>query len=64
MSPRIIPCPDCLGDKGHDIPVDIDRRDGSLIERWQPCVLCDATGDVELEVFAVDMDDLEAMGGV
>ena len=35
MNTRIIPCPACGGDKGHACPVDIDRRDGSLIERWQ-----------------------------
>ena len=46
---RIIPCPECGGDKGHDVPYDIDRRDGSTIDCWQPCVACDATGDQEIE---------------
>jgi len=55
---RIVPCPDCGGDAGHAIPMDIDRRDGSLIERWQPCVGCEATGEVEIELEPVVLDDI------
>lgn len=60
---RIDPCPHCMGDKGHDVPYDIDRRDGSTIDRWVPCRLCDATGDVEIEVEPVELEDLEEAFG-
>lgn len=58
---RIWPCPACMGDKGHAYPVDIDRRDGSLIEAWADCVTCDATGDVEIELEPVELEDLEPL---
>jgi hypothetical protein len=61
MNTRIIHCPACGGDKGHAYPVDIDRRDGSLIERWQHCEVCEATGEIEVELEPVELEDLEAL---
>jgi len=55
---RIIPCQACGGDRGHAVPINIDRRDGSLIERWEPCLRCDATGDEEIEVEPIELEDL------
>lgn len=54
---RIIPCPACGGDKGHAYPRDIDRRDGSLIEGWEPCIACGAEGEVEIILMPLDPDD-------
>lgn len=60
MNTRMVPCGVCRGDKGHAVPVDIDRRDGSLIERWQPCEACEATGEIEIELEEIEMADLDA----
>lgn len=60
MNTRIIHCPVCGGDRGHAVPVDIDRRDGSLIERWQSCEACEATGEVEIELEEIEVADLDA----
>ena len=65
MSTRIVPCPSCGGDKGHAYPVDIDRRDGSLIERWEMCRVCwddyrqEPTGEVEEEDEPIELEDIE-----
>lgn len=59
-SARIIVCPHCGGDKGHDVPVDIDRRDGSLITHWRPCLYCGAEGDIEIEVEPIELEDFPA----
>ena len=57
------PCDECRGDAGHAYPVDIDRRDGSLIEHWRPCAACEATGSVPIICEPIEMDDLDAIGG-
>jgi hypothetical protein len=59
----IIPCPECGGDRGWAVPVDIDRRDGSLIERWQQCEVCEATGELEIEPEPIELEDLDSMAG-
>jgi hypothetical protein len=59
MNTMIILCPACGGDKGHAYPVDIDRRDGSLIERWQHCERCSAKGEIEIELKLITMEDLD-----
>jgi hypothetical protein len=57
---RIIVCEACLGDRGHDVPYDIDRVNGALIERWVPCRACDETGEVEVDDEPIGMEDLDA----
>jgi hypothetical protein len=49
MDTRIIPCPACGGDRGHH----------DFGGRWHPCVACNATGDAEIEMEAIEMEDLE-----
>lgn len=56
---RLMPCPACGGDRGWAYPVDIDRRDGSLIERWEDCRYCDENGEVEVELEPIELDDLD-----
>jgi DnaJ-class molecular chaperone len=51
-------CDECGGDGGHAYPVDIDRRDGSLIEHWRTCDACEATGSVPILCQPIGMDDL------
>lgn len=56
---RIIICPDCSGDGGWSVPVNIRISDGALIERWDNCMTCEATGEYEIEVEPIEMEDLE-----
>ena len=49
MDTRIIPCPACGGDKGHH----------DFAGHWTRCDACDATGDIEVELEPVELDDLE-----
>lgn len=58
MDARIVVCERCGGDKGWDVPYDIDYRDGGTIDRWVPCAACDETGEVEVEVEPIEMEDL------
>lgn len=60
---RTIPCPDCGGDRGFSFPVDFDRQTGALIEDWQACRYCGATGGVEIELMPVELDDLAEFVG-
>lgn len=60
---RTIPCERCGGDKGFDVPHDIDRRDGGLITHWVECSACGGTGDMEIEIEPIDIEDLDAMSG-
>lgn len=55
----IVACPACHGEGGHSYPVDIDRRDGSLIESHSICRECDGSGSVEEEVQPRTLSDLE-----
>lgn len=55
---RVIPCQDCGGDGGHEIPRDIDRTTGALISDWQECRRCGGTGDEEIELQPITPDDL------
>jgi len=61
---RIIPCPSCLGDKGHEVPYDINRFNGDCICYWQHCSTCGAEGDVEIELEEIEMEDLDECYGI
>lgn len=58
LTTRRVPCPECGGDGGFSYPVGLNSRTGELIERVQPCVACEATGEVEIEVEPITMEDL------
>ncbi len=55
----IVACPACHGDGGHSYPVDINRFDGSVIERTTLCETCQGSGSVEEEVQPRTLNDLE-----
>lgn len=60
----LVPCLCCGGDKGFDVPYDIDRRDGSVVTRWQECDACrdengTPTGNAEHELVPLDPWDLD-----
>jgi hypothetical protein len=56
------PCDVCRGDGGHAYPVDIDRRDGSLMEHWRTCDACGGHGAIAIETQPIEMDDLDVIG--
>lgn len=47
---RIIPCPDCQGEGGYSVPVDINKDHGGVIERTVRCEKCDGEGVIEIEL--------------
>jgi hypothetical protein len=56
---RIIACPSCDGDRGWEsAPYGIDYNDGSLLTSWIKCNECDGTGEVEIEVEPITLNDL------
>lgn len=55
----IIECPSCEGDRGHEVPTHINRRDGSIDGYWERCPTCRGKGEIEVEVCLIDQDDLE-----
>lgn len=57
---RIVPCAACGGDGEFCTPWDIDRRDGSVIERVERCRYCNGTGDEFVQVQPIEMEDLDA----
>ena len=58
---RVEPCSACGGDGGHEVWTHYDPRDGSPLGYWQPCRLCDATGDFVAEMHPVVLSDLDEM---
>ena len=53
-------CGECGGDGGWSVPIDIDRRHGGLIERWDRCRACEGTGEVASEPSSpIDISDLD-----
>lgn len=52
-------CPACNGEGGHSWPVDINRFDGSVIERTAMCEECQGSGSVEVEPEPRTLNDLE-----
>lgn len=57
-------CPACGGDGGHEHPYAIDRRDGGLLCHWHRCEACAGTGDEDVELRLIDLEDMEdAYGG-
>jgi hypothetical protein len=52
-------CPGCGGDGGHEVWTHYDPRDGSPLGYWQPCRLCDATGDFVAEMHPIVLSDLD-----
>lgn len=61
---RAFPCGTCGGDRGFDVPHDIDRYDGSLITQWVECTACDGLGEYEAELMPIDCDELDEVCGV
>lgn len=52
-------CFECHGEGGYSYPVDIDRRDGSLIEHTVQCEACDGHGWFDAYFGLIELEDLE-----
>lgn len=55
---RMIACPECGGDRGWEVLTHYDPRDGDPKGYWQHCEVCEATGEIEIEVEPVTMEDI------
>jgi DnaJ-class molecular chaperone len=56
--PRIIPCEECGGDGGFTYPVSHDPFSGNIREAWDECRACGGTGQMEIEVEPVELEDI------
>lgn len=50
---RVIPCRECGGDGGWHVLTGVNR------EEWVGCKACDSTGNEEITVEPVTMEDME-----
>jgi hypothetical protein len=58
MCTRIV-CPECNGDCGWESSPDgYDPRNGNSLTHQIDCRYCGATGEVEVEVSLIDLDDI------
>jgi hypothetical protein len=58
--PLIIECRTCDGERGWGVLTGgYDRHDGSPLGYWEPCPICRATGEEEIEGELIDEADLE-----
>ena len=60
---RIIPCRACGGDGGFSEPVSHDPFSGRIREQVYACEACGGTGEIEIELQEIDLEDLEEMAG-
>jgi hypothetical protein len=56
---RIIVCDECGGDGGWVYPVSFDPFTGRIGEQRQECFACEGTGQNEIEVEPIELEDLE-----
>ncbi len=55
---RIIPCEECGGDGGFTYPVSHDPFSNTIREAWDECRACDGTGQMEIEVEPIELEDI------
>jgi C4-type Zn-finger protein len=60
---RAMPCPECGGDGGFSEPVGMDPFTGHIRERVWECRACGGTGETDVELEPIALEDLLAMGG-
>lgn len=58
---RLVDCSYCGGDGSISYPVDIDRRDGSVIEHSYVCPACAGGCTEEIELQPITLEDLEEL---
>lgn len=55
---RFIQCLDCGGDGGWETLTHYDPRDGSPCGYWTTCGACAGSGEMEIAVEPIEMEDL------
>lgn len=56
---RAIECPQCGGDGGWETLTHYDPRNGEPRGYWTQCPTCDGRREIEIEVFPIEMVDLD-----
>ena len=59
MQTRMMVCEVCGGDRGFDVPWDINRHNGDAITRWVECPHCCGTGEEEIDLQPIEIEDLD-----
>ena len=60
---RVTHCRACGGDGGFTDPVSMDPFSGRIREQVYECAACGGTGEIEIELQEIEMEDLEEMCG-
>jgi hypothetical protein len=55
---RIIPCEECGGDGGFTEPVSLNPFTGRIKEKTYRCLTCNGTGEMEIELQPITIEDL------
>lgn len=56
---RMIECPICNGEGGHETITGYNLRNGELTGYWTTCHVCEGKREVEVEVKPVTIEDLD-----
>jgi len=56
---RIIPCEGCNGDGGFDVIEGVCTMTGASLSHWRECTACGGTGENEIELQEITLEDLE-----
>jgi hypothetical protein len=60
METRMIECPECGGEGGHETLTHYDPRNGEPCGYWTTCGVCEGKREVEITVEPITLDDLDA----
>lgn len=55
------PCPECGGDGGFSYPISMCHIDGSIKEGWDECRCCGGSGEIDIELTPITLEDLEVI---
>lgn len=60
---RMIECPNCGGDGGHETVTGYNPRNGETTGYWTTCQVCGGNREIEVEVEGITVEDLEQSHG-
>lgn len=55
---RMIECPVCCGEGGHETVTGYDPRNGETTSYWTACHTCEGRKEIEVDVEPVTLEDL------
>lgn len=56
---RMIECPHCSGEGGHETVTGYNPRNGETTGYWTTCPACEGKREIEIEVEPITLDDLD-----